>query len=208
MNRVPAFTFLHRVPGWFRRTSGPMRVAVSAIASATLTLSVLLLSAQTAEAWVIGNCKFKDDSIDPIIYKFNDVESGNRSAFDLAQGAWDASAAAGEFQVASSNDTPEIQVYDRDWHMNWYAFTTWWCGSDKIYYGNTTNIQFNTRTANNFTSNKKKVIFIHELGHAYGLDHMPDSANTCHAMEEHVEGNLSCAPMPSTDDVGGVNDIY
>ena len=88
---------------------------------------------------------------------------------------------------------------------NWPLQYLRWIGSWN-YTGNEVEYQFNTRVMDSYTSQNKKLIAIHEIGHAYGLDHV---SSGCRLMREVLEQFNSCGvAMPSADDVAGVNAIY
>ncbi len=86
-------------------------------------------------------------------------------------------------------------------HCNIYAGSSF--GN---YTGNEVEYQFNTRVMDSYTSQNKKLVAIHGIGHAYGLDHV---SSGCRLMRRKLERFNSCGvAMPSADDVAGVNAIY
>ena len=80
------------------------------------------------------------------------------------------------------------------------------CGSDGTYLGNEVTIEFNTGVMDFAPAHEKKIIAIHELGHAYRLDHV--DTTDCSSVMTQSEAVFQCDHDPTQDDVDGVNIIY
>ena len=145
----------------------------------------------------------RPDSIDPITYKFYSVQSDVKTAFRTGEQVWDGTSAPGYFSEGGGLD-PEINVIDRYRVVEWAGETRGQCGSSGIWDGNEVEIEFNNVEFARFTTYQKKIIAMHEIGHAYGLYHVYSG---CHLMKQGAD-KFTCGTMPSTDDVNGVTAIY
>ena len=76
------------------------------------------------------------------------------------------------------------------------------CNSDGTFRGNEVTITFNTFYR--LTEAENRVIGRHELGHAYGLDHV---SGGCHDMTVPIVWVCN-GSRPSSDDVAGVTALY
>jgi hypothetical protein len=86
-------------------------------------------------------------------------------------------------------------------------------GSGQTWYDERVEIRFNTRATGGLSTTEKKLVAIHELGHAYGLAH---SSLGCGAIYEPVMrsdptwvmDNCGNPNAPYSNDVYGVTIIY
>ena len=186
----------------------PIRTILAMLVSVSLTLVVMVVMAEPAWADepAAQGCQYDDDSIDPISYRFFSVGSDYETAFEDAEEAWDDTAAPGYFSEQSWSLDPEVNVIDGA-----YSTATWWgrviytCASDGTFNGNEVELEFNTHILDDEGSHEKKVIGIHELGHAYGIDDY--TGTSCHVMR-NSESIFTCGTMPSDHDVDAVDELY
>lgn len=186
------------------RESMVLRVAICALGAALVTLAILFTTIAPAGAFVLWGPHYDTDSIDPISYRFFSVNSAYETAFKDAEAAWDATTAPGYFQEQSWSWDPEVNVIDEEYPYTWWARTVGTVDGDGTWSGNEVEIQYNLSTMDDLTAYQKKIVSEHELGHAYGLDHVLDG---CHVMRQG-EFKFTCGAMPTADDIAGVEAIY
>ena len=88
----------------------------------------------------------------------------------------------------------------------WSTLTTRTCPSDtSLYFGNEVTIDFNRSFMDSNSAFKKKIGAMHEIGHAYGLDHV--SAG-CRLMRGSLDVITTCGTMPTSDDEDGADARY
>jgi predicted Zn-dependent protease len=85
-----------------------------------------------------------------------------------------------------------------------YAGRTTWTCLGGAYLG--ANVTINPYYANSYNTAKRRAVWVHEFGHALGLDHGPSNAlmNTCAPCVYENYGYYFLRP----DDVAGMNSIY
>ena len=185
-------------------------VSTGVIAYLALTLLVSSAVAQNG-AYAFTGCRFDPDSIDPISYRFFSVGADYETAFKNAEKVWDRTTAPGYFSEHSYSFDPEINVTDDSLPYTWGGKLTGHCSipagsSFGNYTGDEVEIQFNTRVMDSYTGHNKKLVALHEIGHAYGLDHVYSG---CRLMRLRLDEYNSCGvAMPSADDIAGVAAIY
>lgn len=191
-----------------RRVSAVRRRSALASAAMLVIASGSVFFASPASAWQQECGRFfgGDPSLN---YRYYGVTQSYRDAFNQAQYSWDTTSAPGTFYENSTDTDPHVEV--RDFQYSWgdWARTTWTCGV--VYWlNNEVYIDFNTGTMASLSAREKKIVAIHELGHAYGLAH---EYYTCSypgpATMRPGQGKFACAgDGPWYDDVLGVQTIY
>lgn len=179
------------------------RSLVAAVVGALAGLALVVMAAAPASAYAIHGCEYDNNSINPISYRFFSVNAAYEAAFTGAQAAWDGTSAPGYFSEQSCSWDPEINVTDGVYSGTWWAQASWGCNGG-LYSGNEVNIKFDTNDMSGLSANEKKIVAMHEIGHAYGLGHMQSG---CHVMRQGTY-KFTCGAMPSSDDVAGVHAIY
>lgn len=179
------------------------RSLAAAIAGALTSVVLVAVTAGPVQAFTTHGCEYDNNSITPISYRFYSVNSAFETAFTSAQAAWDGTSAPGYFSEQSWSWDPEINVTDGTYSGTWWAQASWGCSSG-LYSGNEVNIKFDTSDMSGLSATEKKIVAMHELGHAYGLGHVTSG---CHVMRQGTY-KFTCGTMPSSDDVSGVHSIY
>ncbi len=180
------------------------------------------VSSASDPEYTFRKCHYDPNSINPISYRFFSVGSEYETAFKDAEKAWDATSAPGYFEEHSTSFDPEINVIDDRsiesawawaWAWAWACACAWASqncpnftekGTSKLYEGNEVEIEFNLSTTNSMSAHQKKIIAMHELGHAYGLGHV---SSGCRLMRLS-DVIFTCGEMSTDDDVAGVTALY
>ena len=177
---------------------------VRGFAAASLAAGAVSIGyAPPAGAWATHGCRYDPASISPISYRYFAVTQPYRTAFGTAQSDWDATTAPGWFDEQSTSLDPEVNVVDDHLSATWWAQASWSCTGGGLYGGNEVQIQFNERTMAGLSAFERHVVAEHEIGHAYGLDHV----DNCAVMKQG-DAKFTCGAMPAADDVNGVHHVY
>lgn len=187
-----------------------MRRSVIALSGAlALLVASVVLHPQPAKAYAHLCGKFMGS--DPAIsYRYYSVTDAYATAFGGAQSDWDSTSAPGYFSYQPTNDDPMINVHDGAYSWtHWAEMDPGSCVVGLWSYNEVT-IRFNTREMAGLSAREKKIVAVHELGHAYGLAH---TSLTCSSPGPSVmrqgTAKFSCAgTAPWADDVNGVRAKY
>lgn len=155
-----------------------------------------------AYAYAVLGCKYSPGSIDPISYRlFSVADSSYVDATKHGANAWNATTAPGYFAEESLSLDLEVNVTDDSLpYDDYYAAVSYTC-SGGLFSGNEVNLIWNSYYAPSRTVSQKQRIGTHELGHAYGLDHV---FTLCRIMRIDVGYMTDCTiTTPATDDVNG-----
>lgn len=175
-----------------------------------------LIAAPAAHAYQKIGCKFAGS--DPtIVYSVGTLGSYTDQVIGAAN-AWNAKSIPGRFSATYSGTA---NIYTRRMSS---LYREWaWVGSSSqtapsclglpvdVYSGNNTNIVFNETQMNLLTSGQRKLVAMHELGHTYGLGHMPTGCSLTKSIMQQSQTKWTCGwsgTPPYSDDVDGVRAIY
>ena len=125
-------------------------------------------------------------------------------AVNGARVSWNATSSPGYFSNDQNAPDPKIDIYDRDCWWGDYARMVYLCGVNSIFLGNEVDIKFNTDTMSGLSASDKSKVAMHEMGHAYGLDHVNSG---CVVMRKYLSQFKNCSPLPASGDVDGVNHL-
>ena len=172
------------------------------VASCIVLLS-FFLGAADSSACVFNPCRYEKAAISPISYRSFSVASKYETAVKDAATKWNAQSVPGYFAEHSTSWDPEINVTDGVYPGTWIAVVSYNC-SGAYYSGGEVNFKWDTNTASSYTKGQLKKIGVHELGHAYGLDHEYGAV----AMNADPSVFLNIGGLPKTDDINGVSAAY
>ena len=170
------------------------------------TFALLPAFAPTAEASYNG-CRYDPDTIDPITYDFYSVELSIKTAVRTGEAVWDKTSAPGYFKEDTYASDPEINIYDapRSSATKWDGRMTGICVDDTGQWkSNEVKIDFNLTKMDTHTTHQRKIIAMHEIGHAYGLS---DVTTACRLMKQGDE-KFTCASMPRPSEVTLIENLY
>ena len=180
----------------------PLKVALVLLA----LVGPLVIMPSIANAYTFHGCKY--DGTDPAIsYRYYSVGATYQTAFDQGQYAWDVTSVPGYFYSTTGSD-PMINVEDGSYSGSDWAVTSFGCDGDGTYTSNEVTVRMDIVDMAGLTAYEKKLVLIHELGHAYGLGH---SGTGCADPRVMSQGStkFGCGGTPPwSNDQAGVNARY
>ena len=175
-------------------------------------LAAVIGPAVPAEAYVKLGCKF--GGIDPTIYySFNPVLSSiRRTATTSGAARWNAVSVPGVFVAWSAGHTENVKVTEWSAIDSYEAQTVGQC-SGGLWVGSTVTFTWNSPSPGGVSGNATAMCMIatDELGHAYGLNHTPNtscSVTKSVMTQGSVKWSCGWGTEPWADDINGVNAVY
>ncbi len=197
-------TALYRMQG--RKVDRMRDTVLRSMFLATLGALVLLGLVPGISAAIPLGCRFDTGSINPVSYSFFSVGSDYQTAFNGAANVWNNASVDPELEFQGSNMDPEVDVRDGWYFGNQWALAHTQCSSDGTFTGNDVKIEFNTKTMDSLSAAQKKLVAMHEIGHAYGL-HEDNNNGNCRVMRQGT-GKFSCtSSLPHSVEIAEVNSI-
>ena len=143
-----------------------------------------------------------------ISYKFLNSNLTWNDRYHEARDNWNGTAVPGTIVFDSANPDPSIEIVSGSYASeSFWAQTTGGCaGGGATWAGNEVTITNNMTTIGGLTNQNLRWVAIHELGHAYGIDHVPTScAGTTKNIMSQGAGKFACTGTPPfVDDQNGV----
>jgi len=132
---------------------------------------------------------------------------------EAAIDAWNdkGSAVPGAIKPSSSTAGAHIFFYRISSSFSYWAATEGDCNSNGNWKSGDVSIQLNDATMTALANGQRRRVIEHEIGHAYGLAHMPSGCSATHAVMVQGESKWNCGwtgVSPWADDVNGVAAIY
>lgn len=172
--------------------------------------------ASPAQAYTFIGCKF--DGTNPEI----DIESytlaGYTQPLENAVDAWNTENVPGHFDLSPGSASIEVKI------TQWSSIEDYWgstpgaddcpyakgTGNSHVY-SNKVEMYLNDATMASLSGPQRRLVIIHELGHAYGLWHMPVGCGQTKAVMQQTATKWTCnwsGNAPWADDVDGVKARY
>lgn len=171
----------------------------------------MLVTAAPSHAYAFRGCKwggsFGSSSI--LKYHYSSVTSAWITAFNQGQYAWDTKSVPGSFGETTSSTSMNLLVRDYSMSSDAWGLASSPCTGGT--YSNNLTVDFNSSAS--LAAASKKLVVIHELGHAYGLGHVSNSCSDQHVGPAIMKSDATvlnqCGGSPPyADDVNGVNALY
>lgn len=161
-----------------------------------------LMIGTSANAYTSLGCTYAPGTINPISFRFYSVgDSSLVTSTKYGVGAWNSTSAPGNFQETTTSLDPEVNVTDDSYPTDGFYAKVFFTCINGHFSGNEVNLIWNNPKVGTRTLSQKYRIATHELGHAYGLDHLNSG---CHIMRYDVGFMTDCLrSTPSSDDVAG-----
>ncbi|HUS79029.1 MAG TPA: matrixin family metalloprotease [Patescibacteria group bacterium] len=163
---------------------------------------IALLSTLTLVCgYQVTGYKWLDPDLFPYYYKdWTDYSEVDDSTEDYND--WESLYFIFEETASTSCD---LQIHKVDIESDWDGYCHW-------YYSGTTitsvDLAINDHYVDGYSSDERKSVIAHELGHSFGLDH--DNENEARIMIENTRWRWdyyeTCTPQQ--DDINGIEDIY
>jgi hypothetical protein len=169
----------------------------------------LVVTPNSASAYTLIGCKFGETSVTYEYYWVGDYATPTANAI----AAWNnkGSAVPGSITANTSASGAHIAFNRISSSLDHWAFMSSTCNSSGNWTNWDTYIEYNDVTMLTLTTGQRQRVIEHEIGHAYGLNHMPSGCGATHAVMVQGTSKWACSwtgTSPWTDDVNGVAHIY
>ena len=193
-------TVLHSKPKSVTRRPA-RRSLLLALASAVLAASVLSASPTVAAAYSHLPCRWPSSTVK----YFPNTTGVYLTAYTTAASAWTGATVATLVHVTSYSSAQFNGVTGAHGNTGYDGQTTWTC--NLLLQFSTVTVDLNRTYMDSYGATEKKVITIHELGHAMGLDHSTASGYPCMASSAGNSYNHGTTTVKS-DDITSMNTRY
>ena len=167
----------------------------ASILGLVLAMGGVLLSSSSASAYTTTGCSWGPYGSN--VTWLNNAPAGDYYNSGSAAGySW---AATTDINGMAPTNGLLVGYTDNKGANGYDGWTTWGCNGNKTTYANAT---LNPYYVNSKTYASKKTVWLHELGHALGLNH--SGSNTVMYMCPACTGFST----PQADDINGINSLY
>ena len=168
---------------------------LAVVAGLALASGGILLGASSASAYTTTGCSW--GAYGTNVTWQNNAPAGDYYNSGSAAGySW---AATTDINGMSPNNGLIVGYLDNKGANGYNGWTTWNCSGSTTTFANAT---LNPYYTNGFSYANKKTVWVHELGHALGLNHSGTYAIMYHC------STCTGFTQPQSDDIAGINALY
>jgi hypothetical protein len=178
-----------------------MRRTIARLSAAAVLAFVAAVAVPLqAAAWTTTGCKYGFYNVGVQVGTMYSAD--HSTALSRAMTRWSINTDVDLFSAGSSN----LDAYTENLNdLNLAGYSNWQCpfGGATVW----SNARLNTQTTPSYPTEKKVTVWLHELGHALGLNHTGGLAAVMYECPACAYNNYgTVAPRP--DDISGMNSLY
>ena len=173
------------------------RLVLSTLATVAIIAAIVTLPAASAQAYVLLGCKWKTGNFTYVNY----TTSLYATASNAAISNWNAKTSVNMTSSSGSKLTINKVYRGNDGAAGATAYT---CQNNGLF--SRADLTVNTFYLTDYSANKKRLVFAHELGHAMGLDHASSKKVVMWKDASSFDDFGIYTVQP--DDIAGANHLY
>lgn len=203
---------MRRAADYFGARSNSARRVIALLAG-SVVFSSLVAAPVPAQAFLEWGCKYSGNNPTIRVAFLTSIPSGLQFQVRQAMADWNATSVPGAFTeniaYAKRVDTSAASYADPRWAWVSGGCDAWAGGASKTWYGDQVDMVLNLSQIQGLNGQGKRIVTVHELGHAYGLWHVEmNCAQVPAVMDEGGEAFDCPGTAPWPDDQSGVRWVY